>query len=244
MTAGRRRRRNHLRQYDDLADLWWDSNGPFAALHWIAAARRDLVPPAPSGGGTLLDVACGGGLMAPHVPQGYEHVGIDLVASALHRASAVGVTPVLADAAALPFPDGTFDVVVAGEILEHVSVPEAVVAEIARVAADGGTVIIDTIADTVWARLSLVTVAERLPGGPPPRCHDPELFVGSDRLRRAFAAHGIELALHGLRPAPLAYLRYLATRRGSVPMLRTSSLSGLYAGVGTKEAPSTRIVGS
>jgi 2-polyprenyl-6-hydroxyphenyl methylase/3-demethylubiquinone-9 3-methyltransferase len=238
-----RRRRNDLRQYDDLADRWWDVDGPFAALHWIAAARRELIPPAPPGGGSLLDVACGGGLLAPHVPAGYDHVGVDLVASALHRASAVGVAPVLADAGALPFRDGTFDVVVAGEILEHVPDVEAVVAEIARVAAPAGTVIVDTIADTVWARLSLVTVGERLPGGPPRRCHDPELFVDPGRLRQLFADHGVLLTLHGLRPAPLAYLRFVLTRRGSVPMRRTANLAGLYAGVGVKRPLAAMAVG-
>jgi 2-polyprenyl-6-hydroxyphenyl methylase/3-demethylubiquinone-9 3-methyltransferase len=228
------RARNDLRQYDDLAEQWWDGDGAFAALHWIAEARRSLIPPAPPGGGLALDVACGGGLLAPHVPHGYRHVGVDLTLSALAIATQHGVTAVGGDALLLPFADAVFDVVVAGEILEHVDDLERAAAEVCRVLAPGGTVVLDTIADTWWARFSLVTVGERVPGGPPPRCHDPELFVDPYRLRRLFAHRGIDLRLHGLAPAPLPYLRFLMTRRGPVPMRRTRSLAGLYAGVGVK----------
>jgi len=38
--------RNDLRQYDELADEWWRPDGVFAMLHWLAAARAALVPPA------------------------------------------------------------------------------------------------------------------------------------------------------------------------------------------------------
>jgi 2-polyprenyl-6-hydroxyphenyl methylase/3-demethylubiquinone-9 3-methyltransferase len=228
------RPRNDPRQYDDLASDWWRPDGPFAALHWIAEARRDLIPPPPSGTGVLLDIGCGGGLLAPHVPDGYRHVGVDLSPPALRWAASHGVVAVLGDALALPFDDATFDVVVAGEILEHVDDVAAAVCEICRVLRPSGTVIIDTIADTRWARFSLVTVAERLPGGPPPRCHDPELFVDPAALRDLFGQRGVQLRLHGLAPRPLEYLRFVLTRRGRVRMRTVRSLSGLYAGVGVK----------
>ena len=71
--------RNDPRQYDDLADEWWRPRGVFAMLHWIAASRATLIPAATHPGDLLLDVACGGGVMAPYVAQlGYRHVGVDI----------------------------------------------------------------------------------------------------------------------------------------------------------------------
>ncbi|MBA2317768.1 MAG: methyltransferase domain-containing protein [Euzebyales bacterium] len=231
-----RRARNDVRQYDDLVDHWWRTDGAFAALHWLAESRAALVPAPPAGGGRLLDVACGGGLLAPHLDPRWQHVGIDLVSSGLRLAALHGVLPVQGDAALLPFADAVFDVVVAGEVLEHVVDLDTVVAEVCRVLAPEGTVVVDTIAATRWARVSMVTVAERLPGGPPRRCHDPALFVDPHRLQRIFGEHGVRLKVRGLRPDPLAYARFALTRRGRVSMRPTRSLSSVYQGVGEKTA--------
>lgn len=228
-----RRARNDLRQYDDLADTWWDPDGPFSSLHWLARARARLVPPAPPGGARLLDVGCGGGLLAPHV-RGYEHVGVDLSEAGLAVAARHGVAPVHADAADLPFQDASFDVVVAGEILEHVTDLDGTVAEALRVLRPGGTFVCDTINATAFARLSLVTIGERVRGGPPPACHDPALFVPPDRLRALCAAHGVDLHVHGLRPAARQFAAFLLRRRASVEMVRTRSLAAVYQGVGVK----------
>lgn len=229
-----RRPRNDLAQYDELADHWWRTDGEFAALHWLAEARAGLVPPPARAGAVLLDAACGGGLMAGRIPLGYRHVGVDRTATALAQAAARGVEAVLGDVTALPLPDGCADVVVAGEILEHVYDLPGTVAELARVLRPGGTIVLDTIAATRWARFSLVTVGERLPGGPPRHLHDPALFVDPDRLRAEFARHGVRLDVRGLRPAPADYLAFLVTRRRAVRMLPTTSLAGVYQGIGRK----------
>ena len=178
-------------------------------------------------------MGCGGGLLAPHV-RGYRHVGVDLSEPSLAVAADHGVEPVRADAAALPFPDAAFDVVVAGEILEHVTDLDGTVREALRVLRPGGTFVCDTIAATRFARVSLVTIAERLPGGPPRGCHDPALFVVPERLRALCAAGGVALALRGLRPHPLQYLRFLVRRRAPVALVPTRSLSALYQGWGVK----------
>ncbi len=232
--AAPRRPRNDLAQYDDLAGEWWKPGGAFAALHWLAEARARLIPPAPRPGARLLDLGCGGGVLAPHVPLGYEHHGVDLNAAALAQAAAHGIRTLQADVTAVPLADGFADVVVAGELLEHVPDPEAVIAEAARLLRPGGTVIFDTIADTAWARLSLVTVGERMPGGPPPRIHDPSLFLAPARVRAAFAAHGIAVTLRGLQPHPLDYARFLLDRSRTVRMVETRSLAALYYGSGVK----------
>ena len=227
---------NDPAQYDDLADAWWDPRGRFAMLHWIAAARARLVPRATREGSLLLDLACGGGLLAPHVAaSGHRHVGLDLSPTALPLAREHGVAPVRGDVLHLPFADEVADVVVAGEVLEHVTEPLRLVAEACRVLRPGGTLVLDTIAATWWGRFSAVTVGERLPAGPPPRLHDPALFVDRRALLAAARRCGVELELAGLRPSALDYLRWLAGRKADVRMLPTRSTAGLFQAHGRKD---------
>ena len=138
------------------------------------------------------------------------------------------------DVAALPLTSGAADVVVAGELFEHVADLEGAVAEVSRVLRPGGVVVVDTISATRRARVSLVTVGEWLPGGPPRRIHDPELFVAPGRLIDLFASHGVELQVGGLRPSVIDYLRFLVRRRSPVRMLPSRSLATVYQGVGWK----------
>ena len=228
-------RRNDLMQYDDLASHWWDPRGAFAMLHWIARERAALVPPPAREGALLVDIACGGGLLAPHLPAGYRHVGVDLVRAGLQAASTHGVIPLQADATSLPIADECADVVVAGEVLEHVVDPHAVLREAIRVLRPGGTLVIDTIANTRRARFVAVTVAERLPGLAPKGIHDPALFVDRDALRAESARLGVGLTLRGLRPDPLDYLRWLSRRRDDVRLRRSRSSAVLFQAFGTKE---------
>jgi 2-polyprenyl-6-hydroxyphenyl methylase / 3-demethylubiquinone-9 3-methyltransferase len=231
------RPRNDPRQYDDLAGEWWLPRGEFAMLNWISAARVRHIPPARGSSALLLDVACGGGLLAPHLAGlGYTHVGVDLSASAVAQASDHGVTGVRGDVTRLPFRDATFDVVVAGEILEHVADLPAIVAEVCRVLRVGGTLVIDTIANTWWGRFSSITVAERLPAGPPARLHDGSLFVDRAELRAEASRHGVPLDLNGLRPSAVDYMMWLMGRRDAVRMVDTGSTAGLFQAVGTKVA--------
>jgi 2-polyprenyl-6-hydroxyphenyl methylase/3-demethylubiquinone-9 3-methyltransferase len=232
------RPRNDPEQYDDLADTWWDPRGRFAMLHWIAQARARHVPPAAHAGDLLLDLACGAGLLAPHVAgRGYRHVGLDLSASALVQAREHGVAPVRGDVLRLPLRDEVASVVVAGEVLEHVRDPDLLVTEACRVLRPGGTLVLDTIAATWWGRFSSITVGERIPAGPPRRLHDPDLYVDRERLAEVAAGCGVPLRLNGLRPSARDYLGWLARRREGVRMLTTRSTAGLFQAVGTKSRP-------
>ncbi|MEO3925389.1 methyltransferase domain-containing protein [Micromonosporaceae bacterium B7E4] len=208
----RRLPRNDPRQYDDLADQWWQPDGAFAMLHWLADARAALVPPAARPGAVLVDLGCGAGLLAPRVAgKGYRHVGVDLVRSALVQAAAHGVTPVNGDAGAVPLADGCADVVAAGEVLEHVPDWRRVVAEAARLLRPGGTLVLDTLNATALSRLLAVRVAELFPGVPR-GIHDPRLFVDARELVRECARHGIALRIRGIRPAVWGTARWLLRR--------------------------------
>ena len=205
-------------------------------LHALAAARAALLPPATHAGAVLVDFGCGGGLLAPHVaPLGYRHVGLDLVGSSLAIAREHGVAPVLADVARLPLADGCADAVSAGEILEHVPDPVRVIGEACRILRPGGTLVLDTINATALGRFVTVTVGERIPGGAPKGIHDPSLFVPPRLLIDECARHGVELRVHGIRPAAGAMVRRMVTRRGQVPIVPTRSTAVLYQGVGVKD---------
>ena len=232
----RTRARNDIRQYEELAGEWWRAGGAFEGLRWIAAARAALIPPARHPGAVLVDLGCGGGLLAPHARAlGYRHVGVDLVTAGLVEARRVGVTPVRADVRSVPLADACCDVVSAGEILEHVDRPSTVVREAVRILRPGGLLVIDTINQTALARLVAVRLVEAV-GGPPLRgLHDPALLVPRRQLVDDCARAGLNLQVRGLRPGFGQLLRWLVTGRGAVTMVPTWSTAVLYQAWGTKE---------
>jgi SAM-dependent methyltransferase len=91
-------------------------------------------------GHNVLDLGCRSGALTQHFVEGNEVVGVDVDQTALEKAEERGITPVVADVEEpLPFPDESFDAVVAGELLEHLAFPETLVAEVERVLEPGGS---------------------------------------------------------------------------------------------------------
>lgn len=234
MIAGRRVR-NDPAQYEELADQWWESSGGFAMLHWLAASRAEHIPPAAHPDALLVDLACGGGLMAPYADRlGYRHVGVDIGIRGLELARGHGILPVRGSVLEVPLADGCADVVVAGEILEHVEDDVAVLAETARLLRPGGVLVIDAIAATWLADLIAVRIAERLPAGPPPGIHDPAMFVDRRRLLAAAELLGLDLRLVGLRPSVRDVIAWRRGRRDGVRMKPLPTTAVLFAGYGRK----------
>jgi SAM-dependent methyltransferase len=93
-------------------------------------------------GRRVLDLGCRYGALARAYLEGNEVVGVDVDRDALERAAGLGIETHWADVDdGLPFPDGDFDVVVAGELLEHVRDPALVAAESRRVLRPGGRLV-------------------------------------------------------------------------------------------------------
>lgn len=93
-------------------------------------------------GRRVLDVGCRSGALTKHFLDGNQVVGLDVDRAALAKAAELGIETVLADAEdPLPFPDESFDAVVAGELLEHLRFPDAVVSEARRVLRPGGVLV-------------------------------------------------------------------------------------------------------
>jgi SAM-dependent methyltransferase len=101
--------------------------------------RIPLIREAVGQGHKVLDLGCRTGALTQHFLEGNEVVGVDVDEAALAKAEALGIDVIVADVEEpLPLESESFDAVVAGELLEHVRVPQALVAEARRVLRPGG----------------------------------------------------------------------------------------------------------
>jgi SAM-dependent methyltransferase len=115
-----------------------DRSFVFAAPERTALFRRYVGGP----GRRVLDVGCRAGALTRSYLDGNTVVGVDVDREALAEAARLGIETVWADAQRrLPFEDETFDVVVAGEVLEHLALPQAFVDEAFRLLRPGGTLV-------------------------------------------------------------------------------------------------------
>lgn len=114
--------------------------------HWWHVAKRKLVQQlvatyAPEG--YCLDVGCGGGATAALVGETMPAFGVDLSAEALDHATSRGVRGLVrAEGAGLPFADGSFDLALALDVIEHHPQPEEMLREMFRVLRPGGVGVI------------------------------------------------------------------------------------------------------
>ena len=212
-----------IENFAALSGQWWDQAGPMAPLHaftpvridYILAAIRRFFPgtttgPKPLTGLTVLDIGCGGGLLAePMARLGATVTGIDVTAPAIAAASAHAAAMHLAidyhtiTAEDLAATDARFDVIYASEVIEHVANRPAFIAAIARMLKPDGVVVITTINRSLrallLAKIALEYVVRLVPAG----THDPKKFVRPDELRAEFAAAGILLDdMVGFAPRP------------------------------------------
>jgi 2-polyprenyl-6-hydroxyphenyl methylase/3-demethylubiquinone-9 3-methyltransferase len=144
-----------LAKFSSLAHRWWDLEGEFGPLHAINPLRLEWIDSiAPLGGAQVLDVGCGGGILADAMARkGAEVLGIDLADKSLKVAQLHALeagTPdityrhVAAEALAAEQP-ARFDVVTCMEMLEHVPDPASIVQACATLVKPGGWVFFSTI---------------------------------------------------------------------------------------------------
>lgn len=179
-------------------DGWWDpACRAFASLRAVSAFRLQLLqrwlPQA--GRGLVVDLGCGGGLLAvPLARAGATVVGVDVSHRALAAARAQGARNLhgaVADLHQVPVADGVADLVLLADVLEHVSDPARVVAAAARVLAPGGHLFVNTISRTLRSRLLAIGVAEGL-GLVSRGTHQWSAFVRPDELAAMAAAAGLQ----------------------------------------------------
>lgn len=144
-----------LAKFSDLAHRWWDLDGEFRPLHQINPLRLEWINSLCSiKGQQVLDVGCGGGILADAMARcGAQVTGIDLASKALRVAQLHAMeaqTPnvqyqeVSVEALAQQQPQ-SFDVVTCMEMLEHVPDPASVVRACAALVKPGGWVFFSTL---------------------------------------------------------------------------------------------------
>jgi 2-polyprenyl-6-hydroxyphenyl methylase/3-demethylubiquinone-9 3-methyltransferase len=183
-----------LAKFGDLAHRWWDADGEFRPLHQINPLRLDWIDQqARLAGKQVLDIGCGGGILAESMAQrGAQVLGIDLSTKPLRvaqlHALESGVAnlryrEVAAEALAEESP-AVFDVVTCMEMLEHVPEPASVVQACARLVKPGGWVFFSTINRNAMAWLQAVVAAEHVLKLLPKGTHEYQRFIRPSELTR------------------------------------------------------------
>ena len=189
--------------YNRSGDIWWDEREHFSML-------RTMLNPARFGffrdvlknreGRRILDVGCGGGLLAEEFARlGLSVTGVDPSWSSVTtarnhaRQSGLEIDYLTATGEKLPFANGSFDSVVCADVLEHVDSPPMVIAEISRVLKEGGVFLYDTINRTLRSRIAVIGIFQewKRTRCAPPNLHDWNKFIRPREMREMLARHGL-----------------------------------------------------
>ena len=161
--------RAEIAKFEALASRWWDRNSEFKPLHEINPLRTNWIDQrAPLAGKEVLDIGCGGGILAEAMARrGAKVTGIDmgeapLAVARLHQLESgveVEYVQTTAEAFATLHP-ARYDVVTCLEMLEHVPDPSSVILACAKLVKPGGHVFFSTINRNPKAFLFAIVGAE------------------------------------------------------------------------------------
>ncbi|MGA7801093.1 MAG: bifunctional 2-polyprenyl-6-hydroxyphenol methylase/3-demethylubiquinol 3-O-methyltransferase UbiG [Gammaproteobacteria bacterium] len=202
-----------IAKFEALAARWWDPHSEFKPLHDINPLRLDYIDRlAGVAGKQVIDVGCGGGLLAEGMARcGARVTGIDmgeapLSVARLHlleSALEVEYRQVTAEAMADEQPQA-FDLVTCLEMLEHVPDPASVVDACARLVKPGGMVFFSTINRNPKSYLFAIVGAEYLLRMLPKGTHDYGKFIRPSELESWARRAGLQLRdLTGMTYNPL-----------------------------------------
>ena len=209
-----------LEKFQAVAANWWDPESEFAPLHRINPLRLEWIDRiAPLAGRKVVDVGCGGGILAESMAlRGASVLGIDLAEASLQVAElhklesgapveyrCVAVEALAEEAA------GQYDTVTCMEMLEHVPDPGSVIAACAKLVRPGGHVFFSTINRNPKAFLFAIIGAEYLLRLLPRGTHQFDRFLKPSEIAAAARRHGLEaLEACGLAYNPVTRVYSLA----------------------------------
>ncbi len=195
-----------VERFSRIADEWWDPRGKFAPLHRLNPVRigyirdraaahwqRDALSGRPLDGLSLLDIGCGGGLLSePMTRLGARVTGVDasarnITVAALHaERQGLSIDYRQGTAEALAGSGAQFDIVMALEIVEHVSDVDLFLRSCGNMVKPGGLLFLSTLNRTAKAWAMAIAGAEYVLGWLPRGTHDWKKF-----LKPSEAVHGL-----------------------------------------------------
>lgn len=200
-------------RFGRMASEWWDPNGKFRPLHRLGPARLQFIRDelirhfglATSGridalaGLRVLDIGCGGGLIAEPLARlgarvtGIEPASESVAAARLHaEGQGLSIDYRAGRAEDLIAAGETFDAVLCLEVVEHVPDPGAFIAMIAKLVEPGGLMILSTLNRTIKSYALAIVATEYVLGWLPVGTHQWERFITPDELGRFVTAAGLE----------------------------------------------------
>ncbi len=190
-----------IAKFSALAHKWWDPESEFKPLHDINPARVGLIERhAGITGKRILDVGCGGGILAEALAaQGADVTGIDLAEKSLKVAKLhlfesgqkVDYQHTAVETLASAAPE-SFDVVTCMEMLEHVPDPYSIINACAQLTKRSGWIFFSTINRNPKSYLLAVLGAEYVLGLLPRGTHDYTRFIKPSELARMARTAGLE----------------------------------------------------
>lgn len=203
-----------LEKFSQLAHKWWDPNSEFKPLHDINPLRLGYINRlAGLAGKNVLDVGCGGGILAEGMAALQANVtGIDLADKSLQVAKLhllesgrqVNYRKIAVEVLAEEQP-GQFDVVTCLEMLEHVPDPQSIIHACTELAKPGGWLFFSTLNRNPKSYLMAILGAEYLLKMLPAGTHDYAKFIRPAELAQYCRNAGLDLSdITGMSYNPLS----------------------------------------